>query len=184
MYFSASLFLIWQSTNLLTRIGNIPFENVWSVVVIAWLLNMFITGIFAFAVFGFNVEDILPDSYYRISNPSRLIKVYNFFKVEWFKKLLVITIWRPKKNGRGYFNGKRDGLQALIVRSKKSDFGHLFPFIIFSIVSLYIGFTGLHQLAIITMLFNLVGNLYPILLQRNHRMRIQAIFQRQNTSQD
>lgn len=60
----------------------------------------------------------------------------------------------------------------------KSEFGHLIPFLILSIVSIYLLMVGLSKLAVFTLLINVIGNFYPIILQRHHRMRIQLIEER------
>lgn len=61
----------------------------------------------------------------------------------------------------------------------KSEFGHLIPFIIISFVSSYLILIDLVKLILFTLLINLIGNLYPIILQRHHRMRIQILRKKQ-----
>jgi len=71
-----------------------------------------------------------------------------------------------------YINGKLSGIQQLEVQSRKSEFGHLFPFLLLGLLSFFYLALGLVRLAVFILLINLIFNLYPILLQRHHQMRI------------
>lgn len=57
----------------------------------------------------------------------------------------------------------------------KSEFGHFILLIIITFISAYLIIIGLVKLAVFCMFINFIGNYYPILLQRHHRMRIQLI---------
>ncbi len=57
----------------------------------------------------------------------------------------------------------------------KSEFGHLLPFVVIVVVSVYLIMIGKSRLGVASMIINLIGNLYPVILQRHHRMRIQNI---------
>ena len=95
--------------------------------------------------------------------------------VERFKKFLLATFWRNKDQRNKYFNGSRKGIATLVEQSKKSEFGHLVPFVLLSLASIYLLIIGMTFLASLTFLINILGNLYPVLLQRHHRMRIQNL---------
>ncbi len=167
-----------QSYKLLENIHRVD-EYSWGVAFfLAWVLGLFVTGIFAFAGFAFPTQRLLPDSYYKIWFPERLDMVCRVLGVEVFRKMLLLTLWRNKKQRRGYFDGKRTGISVLEVQSKKSEFGHLLPFVLILAIGLYFFIIGLQRLAAFTLLINIAGNFYPILLQRHHRMRIQALRER------
>jgi hypothetical protein len=174
----ASLFLIWQSINLLTILNHINFKTWWVNGLIAFLINLFITGVFAFLGFALPTQKLIPSSYYTITNPKKLKKIFALLKVDYFRVFLLATFWRNKNQRKKYFDGTLEGISILDVQSKKSEFGHLIPFIIITIISIYFVILGLIKLAIITLLINIIGNLYPILLQRHHRMRIQILRKR------
>ena len=89
--------------------------------------------------------------------------------------MLLATFWKGQKQRRKYFNGKKNGISNLEEQSMKSEFGHLIPFIIICFLCLYLIVIGQSKLAVFTLLINFVGNLYPIILQRHHRMRIEII---------
>jgi hypothetical protein len=174
----ASIFLIWQSYNLITQIHHIEKDN-WGVIIfIGWVLNMFITGIFAFAVFAYPAQRLLPQFYYKIKCPERLKKWFKILKVEVFRRFLLATFWRNKIQQKKYFNGKKEGLSNLITQAEASEFGHILPFSLLSLLTIYLTTIGLWKLAIVMFLFNIIGNFYPVLLQRHHRMRIERILKR------
>jgi hypothetical protein len=174
----ASLFLVWQSYGLLILLDQLDLDAIGVLIFIAWLINLFITGIFAFAGFAWPTQKAMPESYYKVKQPRRFKRLYKLLKVEWFRKALLATLWRSKKQRAKHFDGKRSGIDNLIEQSKKSEFGHLIPFVIVCLVSVYMVVLGQYTLSILTLLINIIGNLYPILLQRHHRMRIQLIRKR------
>ena len=174
----ASIFLMVQSYNLLRQIHNLDTNSDLLILFIAWIINLFITGIFAFAGFAYPTQALMPNSYYHIYNPERLEKVYQSLKVEWFRKFLLATLWKSKSQRKKYFNGKKKGIENLILQSKKSEFGHLIPFIIINIVVVYLVLIAMYELAFFAFIINIIGNLYPIILQRHHRMRISRLRRR------
>ena len=122
---------------------------------------------------------MFPESYYKIYDPKKLKKTYTFFKVELFRQFLLATLWKSQKQRAKYFNGKKDGIPNLIEQSMKSEFGHLIPFVIICFLSVYLLVLGQTKLGICTFTINVIGNFYPIILQRYHRMRIQILSRRQ-----
>lgn len=177
----ASIFLIWQSYKLLLTINNMAIDSWGLSMFMAWIINLFITGIFAFAGFAFPTERLLPNSYYKIHYPKKLKKAYGLLGVDLFRKMLLATLWRSKDQRQKYFNGTKAGIKNLVTQSKKSEFGHLLPLIILCAVSIYFMLMGLVKLAFLTFLINIIGNLYPMILQRHHRMRIQVLINRFQT---
>tara|TARA_B100000809_G_C15140294_1_gene532919 strand:- start:11340 stop:11915 length:576 start_codon:yes stop_codon:yes gene_type:complete len=175
----AALFLIWQTYQLLFNIDKLETTSWGLIIFIAWIINLFITGIFAFSGFAFPTQKMLPISYYKIYHPKKLKRTYKDLRVDLFRKLLLATLWKSQKQRKKYFNGKENGISNLAEQSMKSEFGHLIPFIIICFVSGYLIIIGSVKLGVLSLLINLIGNLYPIILQRHHRMRIQIIRRRQ-----
>ncbi len=171
----ASIFLIFQSYKLIVSASQAPIESSVQQFVIAWVINMFVTGIFALTGFAHPTQKLLPESYYSIRNPERLLVFYRKMRIDLFKTFLLATLWRQRKQRKQYFKGTRSDFNTLIRQSKKSEFGHLFPFLILTLVSIYFLTGNAKGLGVFTMLWNILGNLYPIILQRHHRMRIQKI---------
>ena len=155
-----------------------------SIIFSAWIVNLYITGIFAFAGFAIPTQKLLPKSYYKIYQPKWLRKTFELLRVNRFRDMLLATLWRSKKQRKKYFNGNKNGFSNLAEQSMKSEFGHLIPFLIISIVSIYLIWIGAIKLGVTSLLINVIGNLYPIILQRHHRMRILLIMNRQGRKKD
>ncbi len=175
----ASLFLLMQSYKLLSSIDKLESNSWGFTIFIAWIINLFITGVFAFAGFAFPTQKLAPKKYYKIYHPKRLKQVYKVLQVDLFRKMLLATLWKSKAQRKKYFDGKKDGISNLETQSMKSEFGHLLPFILLCMVSIYLCNIGLYQLAIVCFLINWIGNFYPIILQRHHRMRIEILRRRE-----
>jgi hypothetical protein len=174
----ASAFLIWQSYDLLIHIDGFQTDSWLGNLFLAWVISMFITGIFALAGFAHPTQRLLPKSYYEINQPQKLESTYKLLNVALFRKLLLATLWRNKKQRGQYFDGKRKGLNNLIENSQKSEFGHLIPFVILNFIAVYLITVGLVKLGIFVFFINVLGNFYPVILQRHHRMRIQRLGKR------
>ncbi len=177
----ATIFLIWQSHKILSNIDKLEINSWGLMIFIAWIINLFITGIFAFSGFAFPTQKILPKSYYKIHHPKRLKKICKVLRINLFRQMLLATLWKSQKQRKKYFNGKKDGISNLVEQSMKSEFGHFIPFIIICFASIYLIMIGLPKLGICTFSINFIGNFYPIILQRHHRLRIQIIRKRQES---
>ena len=175
LFTAASAFLLWQSVKLVGSLRYLHPESLAGSLFLAWIINLFITGVFAFAGFAWPTQRLVPEGYYGIQNPALLLRTYRFLGVGLFRRILLATLWRGEVQRARYFDGRRGGLAALDTQSRKSEFGHLLPLIVISGLAVHLLVLGRYRLAILTQLINLVGNLYPILLQRHHRLRIERL---------
>lgn len=179
----ASAILAWQSYKFLSIIQEFEINSWGLLFFLAWIINMIVTGVFAITGFAHPTQKLLPESYYHVHKPKRLKYIYKLLRVDLFRKFLLATVWREKKQRQKYFNGKRSGFSTLEEQSMKSEFGHLMPFIILNAIALYLIAIGMVTLGVFTIIWNLLGNFYPIILQRHHRMRLQFIKQRKQLSE-
>ncbi len=170
-----SAFLLLQSVNLLNLFASTKIVSFLLALFLGWLINLYVTGVFALAGFAFPTQKLMPSSYYTISNPNRLKSICQLLKVDVFRRLLLATLWKNKKQRKGYFNGRREGIEHFTVQSHKSEFGHLIPLIILFFIGIYVWVVNSAVLGITVLIINFIGNFYPILLQRHHRMRIEKI---------
>ncbi len=173
-----SVFLILQTYKLMAKIDEFEIESLALTIFIAWIINMFVTGIFGFAGFAWPTERLMPNAYYRIRAPRKLKKLCKLVGVESFRKMLLATLWRSKELRAKHFDGTASGITNFDVQSKKSEFGHVIPLILLTFIAVYLIVIGKVVLGIITLGFNLLGNLYPVLLQRHHRMRLDVLKRR------
>lgn len=172
-----SIFLCYRSIDLMSDlIASDPRGySIVEVLIIAFILALFITGIFAFIGFAYPSSRILPDNYYKIKNPTGLKAVSNILGIKYFRFMLLFAFWGRKKYREKYFNGTRKGLQNFIYQTRQSEFGHLGAFVVILVCSLILLFHGYLFLVMIITLINILGNLYPVILQRLHRMRIERV---------
>ena len=176
-----SIFLIYRSYDMIAYLVLNKVENsVFELFILALLINLFITGIFAFPGFVYKTNKIFPSKYYLIHNEIRLSVVYKILKVDVFRKALLYLFWGHKKNSKKYFDGTRAGLDNFIYQSKQSEFGHLNAFVLISLISIILLFKEYYLMVVFTIFINAIGNFYPVILQRYHRFRIQRISERVN----
>ncbi|WP_034059877.1 glycosyl-4,4'-diaponeurosporenoate acyltransferase CrtO family protein [Lacinutrix jangbogonensis] len=173
-----ALFLAYQTISIFVYAGTFPIKSSAVIVLVAAYLNLIVTGVFAFTGFVFPTQKLLPESYYSIKNSKSLKRTFKYLKVDFFRSFLLATVWRNKNKQKGYFNGNRDGFKSFVIQSKKSEFGHLIPFIILTLMSFCFLFDAKFILGLFTIIINVIFNFYPILLQRHHRMRIAILEKR------
>jgi len=147
--------------------------NSLEVIKYSFLINLYITGIFAFPGFVFATNRLIGSNYYKLRNPEFLIKIYDFLRVGIFRRLLLFLYWGRKKNSQKYFNGTRNGLKKFLYETRQSEFGHLSAFVIITLISIAVMSKRHVLLSSVIMLINIIGNFYPLVLQRYHRIRIE-----------
>ena len=174
---AVGLFLFWQSFIFLTeKMDGVTTENTVLLAFIAWSLNMFITGAFAIPGFVWPTQRLLPAAYYRIRNPRGMALIYHRLGGELFRRVLLVTLWRKAAQRKQYFNGRSDGLDHFAEQSTKAEFGHLIPFVLLLLAAVHVGWNyEKWELAALILGFNILGNFYPILLQRYHRCRLEQL---------
>lgn len=175
-----SLFLAYRSVELV-RMFSTPAADGFSLLVIFLLavaLNLFITGVFAFVGFVYPSSRLLPDAYYRIGDRRAIQTIYRLLGLKYFRTLLLMAYWGKEKNRKKYFNGTRAGLSDFDHQTRQSEFGHLGAFVAIAIVALVLLSKGHVAAFAFTIAINVLGNLYPIVLQRMHRMQIGRMAER------
>lgn len=152
---------------------NLPFGLS---ILFAFLLSAFLTGAVAFIGFAYPTNRILPQHFYHVKRPNQLKRAYQVLGVEYFRKALMLFFWGTKKNRKKYFDGTKQGVANFLFQTRQSEFGHLAAFVIITIVSLHLLFLEYHALVLSLTLINIIGNFYPILLQRHHRARVSRFY--------
>ena len=172
-----SVFLAYRSFELVRQMldSNPNSLNISEMFLLSFLLALFITGIFAFPGFAYPTSNLLSKNYYQIKSKDKLKWMYSAFRVEYFRILLLKIFWGSRKNRVKYFDGTRQGLNNLKYQTQQSEFGHLGALVSISIVSILLLIDGYIILVIFITLINVIGNLYPVILQRHHRMRIELL---------
>lgn len=172
-----SIFLLYQSFVLMRiLLSNSPQDySFFQSLLLAFLLSLFVTGIFAFVGFVFPTFKLLPSTYYQIKHAKSLLKWSKLLGINYFRFLLLLFFWGRKKNRKKYFDGTKSGLKHFIFQTKQSEFGHLGALIVLFLCIIPLIIRGYFTLSLLLIIINFIGNLYPILLQRIHRMRIEKM---------
>ena len=172
---SFSAFLIWQSIQLVRNIAQGTHPTTLSdILTQAILLNLFITGIFLVG-YALPLHRLLPDSYYRSVGSKAFLAACSILKMELFRRMLRLTFWGPRNNRKHFFNGKKSGLAQFEMNTRISESSHVVAFAIITTVSFYLAAVANINLAIIAIVINVIFNLYPAMLQRYHRSRLQIL---------
>lgn len=178
-----SIFLFYRSIELIRSIEAMSPEKVsiLGVVLLSLLLNLFITGVFAFVGFAYRTSALLSDEYYRIKNPARIKALGKRLGLDYFRKFLLLVFWGKKKNRKKYFDGTRAGLDNLDYQAKQSEFGHLMAAIAVQLAACYLIVKGHYAIGVVSTVLNFISNYYPILLQRTHRIQLERMIHIKNS---
>lgn len=143
--------------------------------VISFLLTLFVTGVFAFIGFAYPTHQVFPASYYQIKNPKLLKISCRILGVKYFRAALLFFFWGRGGNPKKFFNGTKEGLDDFIYQTKQSEFGHTGAFIVILLLSVVLLSHGYVFSFWVMSAINVIGNLYPVLLQRSHRLRVERM---------
>lgn len=171
-FIGMSIFLAWQSTKIFLGLEFVENPSFGVQLFLALIFNLFITGVFAFAGFASPTQKLMPSQYYKIDDPQKINFWFKKLKGEWFRNFLLATVWRKKTDQKKYFDGTISGIKHFEIQTHKSEFGHLIPFFIISLLCVYFVVRDFWWAFFFTMIVNVIFNFYPILLQRHHRGRL------------
>jgi hypothetical protein len=178
-----SIFLAYNTYKLFLVFSSLSQEEFSFLLsfILAILLNLFITGIFAFTGFVYPSSRLMPDSYYAVKNPKAITNAYRYLGVKYFRSFLMLIHWGKEKNRKQYFNGTKSGIKDFDFQTRQSEFGHLAAFVAISLTCIWLLPMGHVRIALLTMALNIPFNLYPVILQRIHRVQIQRLTKRVNS---
>ncbi len=137
----------------------------------AWILNF----VLMMCVFFFTetLKSEFKSDYYREKTWEKKGKIYESLGINLFRKLLVLIGWE-KLNKKA--NPVQKNLQALIhleYRTKQSELGHIIIFFIVLAFTIYVAITLGIKESLSLIILNILLNVYPVLLQRYNRPRLQ-----------
>ncbi|WP_425342592.1 hypothetical protein [Lunatimonas salinarum] len=144
----------------------------------AVLVNLFITGIFAFPGFVYATSRLLGESYYRVKNERLIMDLGLVLKIGYFRKMLLLLFWGKRSNRLRFFDGTKSGLSNFEFQTRQSEFGHLAAWVSIQLVVGLILIKSHYLVAFLTTMINFIFNFYPIVLQRTHRIKIASLKRR------
>lgn len=137
----------------------------------AWILNFLLM----MCVFSFteSLKSPFSSSYYEQKKWEEKGKVYELLGIHFFRKLLVLIGWEKLNKKANPVDKNTKALLHLHYRTKQSELGHIIIFFVVLGFTVYVAFTFGILKAMWLVLLNIVLNLYPILLQRYNRPRLE-----------
>lgn len=138
--------------------------------VFAWVLNFaLMTGV----LYGTQTfKPALQSTYYNTKRWEEGGKVYKWFGIHLFRKILVWTGWEKLHKANSPVERNLDALKHLEYNTRQSEFGHLIIFFIVLIFFLFVLlYHGIIQ-SLWLLVLNVILNVYPIGVQRYNRPRL------------
>ncbi len=123
----------------------------------------------------------LTSTYYSPKPWERNGKIYEWFGINGFRKLLVWVGWEKLNKAANPVKKDLDALNHLEYTTRQSEFGHLVIFFIVLTFTLFVSLDYGFRQSIWLLSLNILLNLYPIWVQRYNRPRLQKII-RQRTA--
>jgi hypothetical protein len=180
--------------NIIKRILVIASTSVVVVYLVGWSAEAFgvRSPLFAFlanwlvmawgAITGQVWELLLPAGYYRLRAFESDGGVYEYLGIRWFKKLVrhgPLTVFAPTlRSKRKITELPRAELITLQREMCKTETGHLAIGLVAALMAGYALLRGWWDAAGWLLLFNILINAYPVMLQRYNRARLQPLLEK------
>jgi len=154
--------------------GSFGFRSPVSAFLINWLAMSWV------AVIGQVVRFSFAPRYYEAKPFERTGRVYECLGIRLFKKLVrrgPFSVFSPTLR----FPKEKtvSALQGLLSEMRKAETGHALIFVFMLLVVGYVLLNGWLDAVVWTLLFNIVINGYPIMLQRYNRIKLQELIRQQ-----
>ena len=114
----------------------------------------------------------LESTYYNSKKWETGGKIYIWFGVQGFRKVLVWVGWEKLSKAVNPVNKSLDALKHLEYSTRQSEFGHLIIFFIVFALTLLVGFYYGFKQSLWLLILNILLNAYPIGVQRFNRPRL------------
>jgi nitrate reductase NapE component len=139
--------------------------------VFAWILNLML--MMAILEFTKTFKPKLLSTYYNTRTWEADGRLYKWFGVNWFRKLMVWIGWEKLNKAANPVNKSLAALNHLEYNTRKSEFEHSILFFIILALTLFVGFYYGFKQTIWLLFLNVLLNAYPVFVQRFNRPRLQ-----------
>ena len=141
--------------------------------VFAWVLNFALM----LAVFFFTntFKPRLTAGYYNSKKWEANGTIYKWFGVNGFRKLLVLLGWEKVIRASSPVKKNLDAIKHLEHGTRQAEFGHLIIFFIVFATNVFVAFRYGIAKSLSLFLLNIIFNVYPVILQRYNRPRLQRM---------
>jgi hypothetical protein len=175
-----------DAMNVLKKACLVLMVSVVHLYLLKWVLDAFGFRSFTFALLsnwlivswvalvGQFVSFVLGSRYYRIRPVEQEGRLYERLGTHFFQKLVGRGPWAIL-NPTLRFSGEVAQLPRLEKEMERAEAGHLLAFLAVSLATVFAAACGWLDAAGWLLLFNIPLNLYPVMLQRRNRARLQRI---------
>lgn len=137
----------------------------------AWALNFMLMA--CVLTFTETLKSQLTSPYYNEKAWERKGKIYESLGINFFRKLLVWTGWEKLNKKSNPIGKNSKALTHLHYQTKKSELGHIIILVIVLGFNIFVVFKFGILKSLSLLILNILLNLYPILLQRYNRPRLE-----------
>ena len=120
----------------------------------------------------------LLSSYFNCHSIEGEGEIYKYFGVHFFRKLLVLSGWERSRKKENPIRKSLILLEYYEYRTRASEFGHSIIAIIIAFISVYVCIEYSFKETLWLICFNIFMNLYPIIVQRYNRPRVQRVIKK------
>jgi ABC-type transport system involved in cytochrome bd biosynthesis fused ATPase/permease subunit len=138
--------------------------------VFAWVLNFMLMLVVLFFTQTFKLK--LESNYYHSKKWENGGKIYKWFGVHGYRKVLVWVGWEKLGKAVNPVKKSLDALKHLEYNTRQSEFGHLIIFFMVLVLTLFVGFYYGFKQSFWLLILNVILNAYPIVVQRFNRPRL------------
>ncbi|MFC3199952.1 hypothetical protein ACFOET_20195 [Parapedobacter deserti] len=142
----------------------------------AWVLNFMLMMGVSYVIQTFRPR--LTSSYYNAKKWENDGKIYKWYGVDVFRKILVGIGWEKLNKASNPIKKNLDALQQLDYKTRQSELGHLIIFFIVLIFNIVVALKYEVKQSLWLFFLNILLNVYPIIVQRYNRPRLRKILKR------
>ena len=144
----------------------------------AWVLNLMLMMGVLYVTQTFKLR--LASTYYDSKKWEAEGKIYKWFGIHGFRKILVWVGWEKLNKASNPVKKSLDALKHLEYGTRQSEFGHLIIFFIVLVFALFVGFYSGFKQSLWLFMLNVILNAYPVGVQRYNRPRLQKAINKIN----
>lgn len=118
------------------------------------------------------------ENYFKTNEIEKNNKIYRILGVPIFKRVVMKLVMSGKVSNYNLMEYSIKGLKEYEYQTRNNEFKHLLFCILMLIITIGLLYIGDYVKAVVSLILNIVVNIYPILLQRYNRIRIEIILLR------
>jgi hypothetical protein len=156
----------------ITMFGRLDLTSVF----FSWTLNFSL--MFCYSVIESQLKPSLQSTYFTSKAFEQQGKIYTLLGVLIYRKFLVCTHWEKLSQKANPVKKSLEALRKYEHATRVSEFGHTLIALVVLVFTVYVSMKYSAKEAVWLFLFNILLNIYPIMVQRYNRPRVQRVLQK------